>query len=138
VSIEPPRATVYVNRRGPVYVNRRYSVSQKEEPGVVISVRDYERLIERLEGCKPGGWADFWLAGVGAGVALAVGALMGALTLPVVASGTRDVLWALTAAGIIVFVLCLVAYFTQRRDHGQEISELKRDLEIHMDRATGT
>jgi hypothetical protein len=42
----------------------------------------------------------------------------------------------LTVAGAVVFALCLLAYFTQRRDHGREISELKRDLEIHRDRAT--
>ncbi len=98
---------------------------------MVISVRDYDRLIERLDGCKPRGWADLWLAGVGAGAALAAAALVGALTLPGTLSSTIDTLWVLTAAAFAITVLCLVGYFTQRRDHGREISELKKDLERH-------
>ena len=88
------------------YVNQRYSVPQSQEPGVVISVRDYDRLVERLDGCKPSGWSDLWLTGVGAGAALAVGALVGALTLPATLTGTKDVLWTLTAAGALIFLLC--------------------------------
>lgn len=123
-------------RKGSVYVTQQYAVSQTEEPGVVISMRDYDRLIERLDGCKAGGWADLWLFGAGAGAALAGGALVTALTLPVAQSGVRDVLWVLTGAGAVVLVLCLVGYFTQRRDRGREISELKKDLEIHKPRPT--
>jgi hypothetical protein len=119
----------------PAYVTQRYVVSQVQEPGVVIGMGDYDRLIERLDGCKPDGWADLWLAGLGAGAALAVGALVGALTLPATLSGTRDVLWVLTAAGAVVLVLCLIAYLTQRRGHGTEIGELKKDLEIRRRRA---
>jgi hypothetical protein len=115
----------------PVYVTQRYAVSQSQEPGVVLRMRDYDRLIERLDGCKAGGWADLWLFGAGAGAALVAGALVTALTLPVNQSGTRDVLWVLTGAGVVVLLLCLVGYLTQRRDHGREISELKKDLEIH-------
>jgi len=102
----------------------------------VIGMRDYNRLIERLDGCKPGGWADLWLAVAGAGAAMVVGALVGALTLPVTLSGTRDVLWVLTAAGAAIFFLCMVGYLTQRRNHGKEIGELKKDLEIHKPRTT--
>ena len=70
--------------------------------------------------------------GVGSvpGAALAAGALVTALTLPVAQSGVRDVLWVLTGAGVVILVLCLVGYLTQRRDRGREISELKKDLEI--------
>jgi hypothetical protein len=114
----------------PVYVTQRYAVSQTQESAVIISMRNYDHLIERLDSCKPGGWAELWLAIAGAGAALAAGALVGALTLPVILSGTRDVLWALTAAGAAILALCLVGYLTQRRDHGKEISELKKDLEI--------
>ena len=119
----------------PVYVTQRYSVSQSQETGVVISMRDYDRLIERLDGCKPRGWTDLWLAGVGAGAALVVGALVGALTLPATPAGTKDVLWVLTATGAVVLLLCLAAYLTQRHEHGAEISELKKDLKIYKDRA---
>jgi len=114
----------------PVYVTQRFALSQGEESGVVIGVRDYDRLIERLDGCKPGGLSDLWLAGVGAGVALAGAALVGALTLPPDLTATRDVLWTLTAFGVVVVLLCLAAYFAQRRDHAGEIAELKMDLEI--------
>jgi hypothetical protein len=64
------------------YVTQRYAITQGEEPGVVISIRDYDRCIERLGDCKQGGSADLWLAGV----------LAGALTLPAGSTGTRDVL----------------------------------------------
>jgi hypothetical protein len=102
---------------------------------VVISMREYERIIERLDGCKRGGLSDLWLAGVGVGGALAVGAFVGALTLPTASSGIRDVLWALTATGAVVLILCLAAYFSLRRERGLEIGELRKDLEIHKDRA---
>lgn len=108
---------------------QRYTIAQGEEQAVVISVRDYNRLIERLDGCKPGGWSDVWLTGVGAGVAVAIGALVGALTLPEAATGIRDALWALTGGGVAVLLLCLLGYFSQRRDHGREIAELRKDLE---------
>jgi hypothetical protein len=117
-------------RKGPVYVTQQYAISQTEEPGVVISMRDYDRLIERLDGCRAGGWADLWLFGAGAGAALAAGALVTVLTMPVAQSGVRDVLWVLTGAGAVILVLCLVGYLTQRGDRGREISELRKDLEI--------
>jgi hypothetical protein len=59
-----------------------------------------------------------------------MGALVGALTLPPTLSGTVDVLWAVMAAGTAIFVLCVMGYFTQRCEHGKEIAELKKDLEI--------
>ena len=114
-----------------VYISKRYAVLQSQEPGVVISVHEYDRFIERLDGCKPSGWADLWLTGVGAGAALAVGALVGALTLPSSLSATKDVLWTLTAAGGFVMLICLAAYLTQRGEHGKDISELKKDLMAH-------
>jgi len=122
--------------RKPVYVTKRYAVPQNQEPAVAIGMADYNRLIERLDECKPRGWADLWLAVAGAGVALAVGALVGALTLPVSVSAVRDVLWVLTAAGVAIFCLCMTGYLTQRHDHGKEIGALKKDLEIHKPRIT--
>jgi len=95
-------------------------------------MREYERLIERLEACKPKGWADLWLTGVGVGAALAVGALVGALTLASgLSSAVRDVLWALTAMGAIVSVLCLTAYCSQRHEYGKEVDDLKKDFQMH-------
>jgi hypothetical protein len=117
------------------YVTRKFVVSQGQEPGVVIAMSDYDRLIERLDDCKPSGWADLWLAGAGAGAALAAAALVGVLTMSVTPSGTRGVLWALTAAGTTVFALCLVGYLAHRRDHTREIRELRKDLEIHRPKA---
>lgn len=124
-------------RKGPVYVTQQYAVSQTEEPGVVISMRDYDRLIERLDGCRAGGWADLWLFGAGVGAALAAGALVTALTLPVAQSGVRDVLWVLTGASAVVLVLCLVGYLSQRGDRGREVSELRKDLEIRKPKVAG-
>ena len=60
----------------------------------------------------------------------AAAALIGVLTLPATPSGTRDVLWALTAFATAIFALCLFGYLTQRRDHAREIGELRKDLEI--------
>ena len=112
------------------WVTYRYVVSQGQEPGVVLSVRDLDRLIERLDGCRPSDWADLWLALAGAGAALAAGALVGALTLPAALAGARDVLWALFSAGVVIFALCLFGHLTQRHDHGKEISELEKDLKL--------
>lgn len=122
VNIEPARQSVQVTQR--------YTVPLSEEPAVVISVRDYERLIERLDGCKPGGWGDLWLAGVGASVALAATVGVTAATLSPALAGTRDVMWAVTVAGAVLTLVCLIAYFTQRRDRSKEIAELKKDLEM--------
>jgi hypothetical protein len=97
---------------------------------VVIGARDFERLIERLQGCDRGDWGELWLAGVGAGVAVAAAAGVGALTLPTTLTGLIDVLWAVAAAGILVAVLCLIGYLTRRRDHASQIGELKKDLEM--------
>jgi hypothetical protein len=124
--------------KGPVYVTQQYAVSQGQESAVVISMREYQRIIERLDGCKPIGWADMWLAGFGAGAGLVIGAFVGALTLPNSLPGIRDVLWALTATGVVIVVLCLAAYHSQRRVRGEEIGELQKDLQIHLNRATPT
>jgi hypothetical protein len=110
-------------------VTQRYTVAQAEEPAVMISIREYDRLIERLDACTHRGWADLWLAGMGAAVAVATGALVGALTLPAAMSGTRAALWVATGCGVIVLLLCLFGYLGQRRDHGKEITELRKDLE---------
>jgi hypothetical protein len=128
MSTEPPSDSVTFTQR--------YTVAQGDEQAVVIGVRDYDRLIERLDGCKPGGWTDLWLAGVGAGVAVAIAALVGTLTLPVAMSGTRDALWAVTVCGLVVLLLCLVGYFAQRGDHSREIVELRRDMENHKPRSS--
>jgi hypothetical protein len=129
MSMEPPPASVSVTRR--------YTVPQGEEPGVLISARDYERLIERLEGCRPGGWGELWLAGVGGGLAVAAATAVGALTLPLTLTGIINALWVVTVAGSVIMVLCLVGYLSQRRDHGREIDELKKDLEMRKPRSSG-
>lgn len=114
-----------------VSVTQRYTVPQGEEPGVVMSARDLDRFVERLDGCKPGGWGELWLTGVGAGIAVAAAASVGALTLPASLAVRIDVLWAATAAGALVTVLCLFGYLAQRRDHAREINELRKDLVMH-------
>lgn len=117
-------------------ITETYLIAQSQEQGVVISVRDLDRLIERLDGYKPRSWADLWLAGVGVGAALTAAALVGMLTLPITLSSTKNVLWALTATGATTLILCLGAYFSQRRGHKAEVVELRKDLQIYRDRAT--
>jgi hypothetical protein len=117
-----------------VRITETYLITQSQEQGVVISVRSLDRLIERLDGCRPRGLADLWLAGVGVGAALTAAALVGVLTLPITLSSTKNVLWALTATGAITFILCLGAYLTQRRRHKAEVDELIKDLQIYRDR----
>ena len=114
-----------------LYVTQQLDVSPSHEPAVLITVRELERIIERVDDCKPSGWADLWLAWLGVGAALAVGAFVVALTLPGSSSGTRDILWALTATGVVVLLLCLAGYLTQRHEHSSEIGQLRKDLEIH-------
>jgi hypothetical protein len=116
----------------PAHVNLRYVISRGQEPAALISMREYERLIERIDGCKTGGWADLWLAGAGVGAALAVGAVIAALTVPPALSGTRAMLWALAAAGLAILGLCLAGYLSQRREAAAGISELRKDLDIHL------
>lgn len=114
-----------------ILVTQQFAVPLDEQPGVVIGARDFERLIERLDGCKPGGWGELWLAGIGAGVAVAASAAVGALTLPTTLTTLVGILWAVTVAATLVTILCLVGYLTQRRGLAKEITELKKDLEIH-------
>jgi MFS family permease len=127
VNVDPVEPTIRISHG--------LTVRQGEEPAVAMSISDYDRLIERLDGCRPRGWADLWLFGAGAGAALLVGALVGALT--VQPSGTREVFWVLAGAGFAVLALCLLGYFTQRRDHGREIAELEKDMDTHKRRANG-
>jgi hypothetical protein len=117
-------------------VTHQYVVSQGEEPGVVLGVRDLDRLVERIGACRQSGWTELWLALAGAGAALTVTALVGALTLPADMAGTQGILWALTGAGAAIFALCMCAYLTQRRNHGKQLSELERDLMLRKPRAT--
>lgn len=98
-------------------------------------MRQYNRLIERLDGCKQHGWADLWLAGAGAGAALAVAAFVGIWTLPQAPEpGARNVLLILMTLGALIAAICILAYLSQRRDRGKEINELKRDLQVHAGR----
>jgi hypothetical protein len=118
---------------GVILVTQELSVKQIQEPGVLISKRQYIRYLERLESCKPHGWSDFWLAGAGIGGGLATAALVTALALPSTVPATdKDILWMLVVLGGIVLVLCLLAYFTQRHHHEEDIDSLKNDLEMHL------
>ena len=56
--------------------------------------------------------------------------MVGVLTLPTALSSTRDVLWALTAAGTAVLCLGMVGYLTPAGQPQEEIAELQKDLKI--------
>jgi hypothetical protein len=118
------------------HVTQRYEIAESVESAIVISVRDYERIVERLKTCRQHGWGELWLAGFSSGAAAAAATLVTVLALPGTLIGTRDVLWTVTAAGAIVAIVCLLGYFTQRRDHGKEVDELTRDLEVRKPSAT--
>lgn len=64
---------------------------------------------------RPSGQPEFWLAGFNFGAALTIAAFIGALTQPDSMAGIRYVLWTLTATGIIVLLLCLAGYLSQRK-----------------------
>lgn len=132
VSIRRPVTIEPVEDPDGLVVTNTLSVQPSQERGVVIPERQFKRLMEHLESCKPHGWVDLWLAGVGVGTALAVGALVGVLTLPSDLSDRRVVLWVLAGAGGLMAILCLLAYLTQRRSHGEQIDELKRDFEMYI------
>lgn len=117
---------------------RGYAIPQNLELAIVIRVADFNRIIDRLDGCQSGSWSDLWLAAAGAAAALGVSALIGALTLPSAMPGTVGTLWALMAAGTTIFCLCVTSYITQRCHHEKEIDELKKDLEIYLPGDTST
>jgi hypothetical protein len=99
--------------------------------------REYRRLIERLDGCTPRGWGDAWLAAAGAGAGLFAAALATALALArSTYTATRSILWMLVLLGGAVFTLALGAYATQRRGQIERITELRKDMEIHMRKTT--
>lgn len=111
---------------------RGYVIPRSLELAIVIRVGDFNRIIDRLDGCQSGSWPDLWLAAAGAAAALGVSALIGALTLPSAMPGTVGILWALMAAGVTIFCLCVTSYITQQCHRGKEIDELKKDLEIYL------
>jgi hypothetical protein len=75
------------------------------------------------------------MAGVGGGLSTA--ALVTASALPSgTSSADKVVLWMLTVLGGVIFILCLVAYFTQRHRQGEKISDLKADMEMYISKRT--
>ncbi len=46
----------------PVYVTQQFEVSLSNEPAVLISVRELERIIQRLDDYQRHGWTDLWPA----------------------------------------------------------------------------
>lgn len=99
---------------------------------MAITHREYRRLIERLNACRPRGWADVWLVAAGAGLGLVAAALVTALSLAnATPPATKTMIWMLVPIGGIVFLLSIGAYSAQRRSEGDKITELKKDMEIH-------
>jgi hypothetical protein len=116
-----------------VWVNRAVGIAQSQESGVTLTEREYKRYIERLDGCKPHGWSDLWLAGAGIGGGLSGAAVVTAIALPSsTPAADKDILWMLTILGGVMLVLCLIAYVTQRSHHTKEIEELKKDLQMQI------
>lgn len=116
-----------------VWVNRAVSIAQSQESGVTTTEREYKRYIERLDRCKPHGWSDLWLAVAGIGGGLSGAAIVTTVALPssTPAAG-KDILWMLTFLGAVMLVLCLMAYFSQRLHHAEEIDDLKKDFQMQI------
>lgn len=116
-----------------VWVNRPVSIVQSQESGVTLTEREYKRYIERLDGCKPHGWSDLWLAVAGIGGGLSAAAVVALIALPsnTPAAG-RDVLGMLALLGAVILVLCLIAYFSQRCRLAEEIDDLKKDFQMQI------
>jgi hypothetical protein len=116
-----------------VWVNRAVSIMQSQESGVTLTEREYKRYIERLEGCKPHGWSDLWLAVAGIGGGLCAAAVVALIALPsnTPAAG-KEVLGMLAVLGAVMLVLCLIAYFSQRSHLSEEIDGLKKDFQMQI------
>jgi hypothetical protein len=112
-----------------VSFDQTLTVKRTPEPGILISEKLYERLMERLEGCAPQGWPELWLAGAGASAGIAGSAIAGVLTLAPTSTRIGE-LWILAGAGIAITAVCLLAYFALRISHRKKIGELKRDMKI--------
>lgn len=116
-----------------VRVNRTVSIVQSQESGVTLTEREYKRYIEKLDDCKPHGWSDLWLAVAGIGGGLSGAAVVTAIALPSNASAAeKDILWMLTLLGAVMLALCLIAYFSQRSHHAEEIDDLKKDFQMQI------
>ena len=116
-----------------MWVTRAVGIVQSHETGVTITEREYKRYIERLDGCKLRGWSDLWLAVSGIGAGLSGAAIVTVIALPsATPAADKDILWMLSVLGAVMMVLCLVAYFTQRHHHAEQIDELKKDLQMQV------
>jgi hypothetical protein len=116
-----------------VWVNRAVGIVQSQESGVTLTEREYKRYIERLDGCKPHGWSDLWLAVAGIGGGLSAAAVVALIALPsnTPAAG-KDVLGMLALLGAVMLGLCLIAYFSQRSRLAEEIDDLKKDFQMQI------
>jgi hypothetical protein len=59
--------------------------------------------------------AELWLVGINAGTALAIAAVVAALTQAGGPTAVRDVMWTLAVMGICILLLCVAGYLSQRR-----------------------
>jgi len=116
-----------------VRVNHTVSIMPSQELGVTLTEREYKHYIERLDGCKPHGWSDLWLAAAGIGGGLSGAALVTAIALPPdTPAAEKSILWMLILLGAVILVLCLIAYFSQRSHYAKEIDDLKKDFQMQI------
>ena len=102
---------------------------------MAIEESQYERFIERLEGCSPRGMRELWMAFAGAAAGVAAAAAVGAITLsPNLTPGLHTILWILAGAATVVFAVSLFGYFSQRSEEVGSIADLKRDMLLHLRR----
>jgi hypothetical protein len=105
------------------------SVEQTTETGVLLSDRNWQRIIDKLEACKERGLAEIWIAVGGIALGGAIAAGIGIITLPPSAvSHDRGYLIMIIVFGIILTAICALGYFITREKNNKAIEMIIGDM----------
>ena len=90
-------------------VQTSIAVSNQQEAGVVVSHRQFQRYIDRLDECKEP-LAQVWLAAVGVFVGGFLATLVALVALPLtkLAAGTKAVLLVILLCTAVLAVVCAI------------------------------
>ena len=131
-------------------VSSSIAIEGSTEPGIVMSLRQLQRYMARLDKCKEP-LSVLWLTLAGLTGGAAITALVGLITLPAptkpdakiapsttnLSQGTHTTLVAIGVVCAAIAVVSLVAYFTRRSKHADEVDELKKDMSLLLPEAKG-
>lgn len=112
-------------------VSTTITLQNTEEPGVGMTLRQFNRYMERLDRCKEP-LVGLWLAFAGVSAGVAGSAFVGLYALPIsgLPAGTKGNLEIICGAGLLLACLCLVAYFALRSRQEDAIDQLKQDMNL--------